>query len=181
LKITEISIPGPKLIIPTVFGDHRGYFFESYREDIFKDYGLPTKYKQDNESKSNKGILRGLHYQAPPFAQGKLVRVITGGVLDVIVDIRKGSSTYGRSFSVELNSENKLILWIPEGFAHGFHTLEDHTIFSYKCTEMYNAESENGLSWNDEQLQIDWGTTNPILSDKDKKYQPFNKLNSPFL
>ncbi len=181
MKISKISIPGPKLIEPDVFGDERGYFFESYRADVFTENGLPTKYVQDNQSLSNKGILRGLHYQSPPFSQGKLVRVIVGSVLDVLVDIRKSSPTYGQWFSVVLSGENKKMLWIPEGFAHGFHTLEDQTIFCYKCTAEYNAGSESGLMWNDESLAIDWGISDPLLSAKDQDYQAFVEFKSPFL
>jgi dTDP-4-dehydrorhamnose 3,5-epimerase len=135
---------------------------------------------QDNQSLSQKGVLRGLHFQNPPFAQGKLVRVIKGSVLDVAVDIRKDSPTYGEHFSVELSEENKTILWIPPGFAHGFVTLEDDTIFIYKCTAVYNKESEGSLIWNDEDLNIDWRVVNPLVSDKDIQAGNFNDFTTQF-
>lgn len=181
LEFTSLDIEGPLIIKPKVFGDHRGYFYESFREDFFSAEGLPTHFVQDNQSMSNSGILRGLHFQAPPFAQGKLVRVITGAVLDVVVDIRQSSPTYGQSAIVELNSRNHWMFWIPEGFAHGFYTLEDHTVFCYKCTSVYKVESENGLMWNDPDLNINWGVDHPVLSEKDQKYQPFRAFKSPFV
>lgn len=180
MEFESIFIEGPKIIRPKVFGDHRGYFFESYSTRIFQDQEIFEPFVQDNQSLSNKGIVRGLHYQAPPFAQGKLVRVIKGAVLDVIVDIRATSPTYGKHFSLELTEENFLMFWIPEGFAHGFHTLRDETIFSYKCTRFYHPHSEGGLLWNDPELGIDWGIENPILSEKDTQYKPFIQFNSPF-
>lgn len=181
MEFIKLAIEGPMLIKPKVFGDNRGYFFESFNEVMFQDAGILEHFKQDNQSLSNKDIVRGLHYQAPPFAQGKLVRVIKGSVLDVIVDIRSGSRTYGQHYIVELNEENFLMLWIPEGFAHGFRTLADNTIFSYKCTQTYAPNAEGGLMWNDPELGIDWGISNPVLSEKDKNYLPFNQFNSPFL
>ena len=137
-------------------------------------------FKQDNQSKSSKGVLRGLHFQKPPYAQGKLVRVITGAVMDVAVDIRKGSPTYGQHHSVVLTEENKKMFWVPEGFAHGFVTLEDHTIFSYKCTGLYNPEAEGSILWNDDELKIDWGIENPQLSAKDKIAPNFKDLITEF-
>lgn len=177
----SIHIKGPLLIHPKVFGDHRGYFFESYSRELFHQNGIAQEFVQDNQSLSNKGILRGLHFQRPPDGQGKLVRVIRGSVLDVIVDIRKNSDTYGAHFSVELSGDNNLMLWIPEGFAHGFITLEDQTIFSYKCTGFYAPESEGGLPWNDPDLGIQWGENEPILSEKDKHYPTFSSFETPFL
>ena len=142
--------------------------------------GLNSNFVQDNESKSQKNVLRGLHFQKPPFAQAKLVRVIKGAVLDVAVDIRKDSPTYGEWESVELTEENKLMYWIPAGFAHGFLTLKDDTIFSYKCTNVYNKESEGSIKWDDSILNINWNIQNPIISEKDKKSPSFNGFITPF-
>ena len=142
---------------------------------------MNMKFVQDNESKSGKNVLRGLHFQKPPFAQGKLVRVIQGKVLDVAVDIRKGSPTYGKYHSVELDAESKRMFYIPEGFAHGFLTLEENTIFAYKCTNYYNKESEGSLLWCDEEIGIDWNVENPVLSDKDKISPLFKDFISPFI
>ena len=142
--------------------------------------GLDLDFVQDNLSLSNKGVLRGLHFQNPPFSQGKLVRVIKGSALDVAVDIRKDSLTYGEHFSIELSEENKTIFWLPPGFAHGFVALVDDTIFSYKCTNFYNKQSEEALLWCDEDLQIDWRIKSPIVSDKDRKAPHFSSLSSQF-
>ncbi len=180
MEFTTIDIEGPLVIQPKVFGDHRGYFFESYSDRDFAKAGINPNFVQDNQSLSNKGVLRGLHFQKPPFEQGKLVRVITGAVQDVIVDIRKNSPTYGNSFSIELTEENKTMLWIPPGFAHGFCTLEDNTIFSYKCTELYHPEVEDGLFYMDDAFDISWRLDNVQLSEKDKHYPPFTSFNSPF-
>jgi len=168
------------ILQPKVFFDPRGYFYESYNEERFKEIGLDAHFVQDNQSMSQAGALRGLHFQAPPFAQGKLVRVIKGAVYDVIVDIRKSSPTYGQSFGIELTEENFTMFWIPEGFAHGFTTLRDDTVFNYKCTNVYNKESEGGLLWNDPDLAIDWKNESPILSDKDKENERFESFISPF-
>ena len=184
LEFTSIDIDGPLVIQPKVFGDHRGYFFESYSAKAFQNAGLDLDFVQDNQSMSHKGVLRGLHFQKPPHDQGKLVRVIAGSVQDVIVDIRKDSPTYGKSYSIELSAQNNTILWIPPGFAHGFCTLEDNTIFSYKCTKLYHPESEDGIPYNDVDLNIDWLLTDVQLSEKDLKFKPFmayeasNKSNS---
>lgn len=180
MEIIATPLEGLKIVQPKVWGDARGYFFESYSVAAFAAAGLPTDFSQDNQSKSGKGILRGLHFQAPPFAQGKLVRVITGAVLDVVVDIRKASPTYGQHFKIELNEENKTMLWVPPGFAHGFLTLAADTIFVYKVTGLYNKESEGGLLWNDPALGIDWGVRDPLLSDKDKVQPTLATLGSPF-
>ncbi len=168
MEVIDSPISGLKIIQPKVWGDARGHFFESYSETAFKAAGLPTDFVQDNQSLSAKGILRGLHFQKPPYAQGKLVRVIKGAVLDVVVDLRHASSTYGQHFAIELNEDNKTMFWIPPGFAHGFLTLADDTIFVYKVTGLYNKESEGGLLWNDPALGIEWGIENPLLSDKDR-------------
>jgi dTDP-4-dehydrorhamnose 3,5-epimerase len=171
---------GVFIIKPRVFEDERGYFFESFNKNVFKENGLNIDFVQDNESLSQKNVLRGMHFQRPPYAQGKLIRVIQGSVLDVAVDIRKTSKTYGQYFRIELSAKNKTMIYIPTGFAHGFLTLEDNTIFSYKCTNFFNKESEDALLWNDEEIGIDWGIKTPILSDKDKKAQLFNSYNTPF-
>lgn len=177
-----ISTPIKDLFViqPKVFEDARGHFFESFTRKSFEDKNMTVDFVQDNQSLSQKGVLRGLHFQAPPHAQGKLVRVIKGAVLDVALDIRKNSPTYGQHFSIELNEKNKTMLWIPEGFAHGFSTLEDHTIFLYKCTKYYNKESEGCILWNDTKLNIDWKTSNPLLSDKDRLGTAFTNFTSPF-
>ncbi|MCF8235123.1 MAG: dTDP-4-dehydrorhamnose 3,5-epimerase [Bacteroidales bacterium] len=180
MKIIKTNIPVVLLIEPKVFADDRGYFFESYNRKEFVEHGIPEIFIQDNESKSQKGVLRGLHFQKPPYAQGKLVRVIKGAVIDVAVDIRKGSESYGQWTSAELSEENKKMLWVPPGMAHGFVTLEDETIFSYKCTELYNKNSEGSIRWDDPDLNINWGVENPVLSEKDKQAPLFRDFVSPF-
>lgn len=180
MQIEKTEIEGLLIIRPKVFEDDRGHFFESFNKNIFLKNGLALEFVQDNQSLSNKNVLRGLHFQSPPYAQGKLIRVIKGSVLDVAVDIRKSSPTYGKNIVINLSEQNKIMFYIPEGFAHGFLTLEDNTIFSYKCTNFFNKESEGSLLWNDLDLNINWGITNPILSDKDKVAPLFNSFNSPF-
>lgn len=181
MEIIKTSIEGLLIIIPDVFKDERGYFFESYNKERFAKEGLVMNFVQDNESKSGRGVIRGLHFQKPPFAQGKLVRVVKGSVMDVAVDIRKNSPTYGKWESRILSEENKEMFWIPEGFAHGFITLEDNTVFSYKCTNVYNKLSEGSLRWNDPDLNIQWNFETPILSDKDKLSPLFKDFESPFI
>lgn len=180
MEVIETEIKGLLIIKPRVFADARGYFFESYNEGVFKKHGIDLNFMQDNQSLSSTGVLRGLHFQAPPYEQGKLVRVITGAVLDVAVDIRKNSPTYGKHVAIELNEENKTMFFIPPGFAHGFLTLRDNTIFSYKCTNLYNKESEGTVLWNDQELGINWNYDNPILSEKDVAGTPFKNFVSPF-
>ena len=180
MELIETGIKGLLLISPKVFKDERGYFFESFNKEKFQSIGVTEEFTQDNQSLSNKGIIRGMHFQTPPHAQGKLVRVIKGSVQDVVVDIRKNSTTYGKQYSVDLTEENFLMLYIPPGFAHGFATLEDNTIFSYKCTDTYHPETEGGLAWNDREFGIEWKVSDPILSEKDKKYHPFSLFVSPF-
>jgi dTDP-4-dehydrorhamnose 3,5-epimerase len=180
MEIVETHIKDLLIVKPKVFADARGYFFESYNEGVFKKFGITPHFVQDNQSLSNAGVLRGLHFQAPPYAQGKLVRVITGAVLDVAVDIRKNSPTYGQHVAIELNEENKTMFYIPTGFAHGFLTLRDNTIFSYKCTDLYHKASEGTVLWNDSDLNINWNISNPLLSDKDLTGTKFNEFNSPF-
>jgi dTDP-4-dehydrorhamnose 3,5-epimerase len=180
MEITETKLKGLMVIRPRVFEDARGYFFESYNRNNFAKAGMNLDFVQDNQSLSQKGVLRGLHFQDPPFAQGKLVRVITGSVLDVAVDIRQGSPTYGQWFGLELTEKNKWMMYIPEGFAHGFATLEDNTIFSYKCTNFYSKESEGCILWNDPDLGIKWQLEEPLLSEKDLQGQRFKDFKSKF-
>jgi dTDP-4-dehydrorhamnose 3,5-epimerase len=175
MQIRETFIAGLVEIFPRVFQDDRGFFFESYNEEIFKKLGLPTNFVQDNQSFSIKGVVRGLHFQNAPFAQGKLVRVISGRVLDVAVDIRPDSPTFGKHEVFELRSDTNNMAYVPEGFAHGFVALED-SVFSYKCTNVYNKGAESGLLWNDPDLGIDWGVENPIVSEKDVILPTFKTL-----
>lgn len=172
MKFTQLAIPDIVLIEPQVFGDDRGYFVETFRyETLEKIVGHPINFIQDNESKSNKGVLRGLHFQLPPYAQSKLVRVVVGEVLDVAVDIRKNSKTYGQAVTSILNDKNKHQLYIPRGFAHGFLVLSDSAIFSYKVDNYYSPEHDRGLSYDDARLNIDWQLPKKqlILSQKDQK------------
>ena len=176
MKITPFKLPGLFLIEPVVFGDSRGYFFESFREDKLHALGITQCFVQDNESKSHYGVLRGLHYQTPPFTQTKIVRVLHGTILDVVVDIRKDSPTFGQHASIELSNENKYQLLIPRGFAHGFVVLSSEAVFAYKCDNYYSKEHDSGIAFNDPQLAIDWRLPSKdlIISDKDSK-QPLLK------
>ena len=180
MKISKTKINGLIIITPKVFFDDRGSFFESWNSDQFNNVGINDIFDQDNQSISSKNVLRGLHFQNPPYAQSKLVRVIKGSVLDVAVDLRKSSPTYGKHHSLILSGENKISFYIPKGFAHGFLSLEDNTIFSYKCSGKYNKISEESLIWNDRDLEIDWGISNPIVSEKDLNAKYFNKFKSKF-
>ncbi|MDP1800776.1 MAG: dTDP-4-dehydrorhamnose 3,5-epimerase [Bacteroidota bacterium] len=173
MEVIETELKGLFVLKPRVFEDERGYFFESYNQNLFKQAGLDLEFVQDNQSLSQKGVLRGLHFQNPPYAQGKLVRVITGAVLDVAVDIRKDSATYGKWYSLELTEKNKWMMYVPPGFAHGFLTLENNTIFSYKCTNFYNKAAEDCLLWNDKDIAVEWNYTDPLLSAKDLEGKPF--------
>jgi len=168
------------VIKPKVFKDDRGYFLETYKEKELNDFlGFEVNFCQENESKSSFGVLRGLHFQNPPFSQAKLVRVIQGNILDVVVDIRKGSKTFGKHISIELNEINKKQLFIPRGFAHGFLVLSETAIVSYKVDNLYNPDYEDGIMFNDEMLNIDWKISHDeiILSEKDLKYKPFKSMN----
>jgi len=180
MKIIETPLKGLLIIEPQVFKDERGYFYESYNQEKFFKAGIRDVFVQDNQSLSQKNVVRGLHFQHPPYAQAKLVRVIKGSVYDVVVDIRKDSPTYGQSFGIELTEENFLMLYVPVGFAHGFATLQDNTIFAYKCSAFYNKASEDTILWNDPTLNIDWKVQNPILSEKDKQGKLFQHFQSPF-
>ncbi len=175
MQIRETSIAGLVELIPHIFEDERGTFFESYNEEAFQKAGLPTNFVQDNQSFSIKGVLRGLHFQNLPFAQGKLVRVIMGRVIDVAVDLRHESPTFGQYELFELDAKLNNMAYIPEGFAHGFAALED-SIFSYKCTNLYNKACEAGLIWNDPTLNIKWGISDPIVSEKDIELPTFKAL-----
>ncbi|WP_322933826.1 dTDP-4-dehydrorhamnose 3,5-epimerase [Bacteroides sp. CG01] len=169
MNIIKTSIEGVVIIEPRLFKDERGYFFESFNQREFEEKVCKTTFVQDNESKSGYGVIRGLHYQKPPFAQSKLVRVIKGAVLDVAVDIRKGSPTFGQHVAVELTEENHRQFFIPRGFAHGFSVLSEEVIFQYKCDEFYHPEAEGAIAWNDTELGIDWKIPRDkvILSEKD--------------
>lgn len=180
MEVIKTTLEGLLVIKPRIFVDERGYFFESWSKQSFAEVGLNLDFVQDNQSLSSKGVLRGLHFQNPPYAQGKLVRVIKGSVLDIAVDIRKDSPTYGQHFSIELTEKNKTIVWIPPGFAHGFLTLKDNTIFTYKCTGVYNKESEGALLWNDKDLNINWKVNDPLVSEKDLVAGNFKDFVSKF-
>lgn len=176
MNITATDLEGCFIIEPQIFGDERGYFFESFNKERFKKLtNIKTEFIQDNEAFSHKGILRGLHLQKGKFAQAKLVRVVKGKVLDVAVDLRPNSKTYGKHFSVILSDENKKQLFVPRGFAHGYSVLEDNTIFSYKCDNIYYPKAEGGIMYNDKTLKIDWKLTEDeiVLSDKDKELISF--------
>jgi len=183
MKITPTPISDLVILEPKIFGDHRGYFLESFNEEWFNKNISETNFIQDNESKSSKGVLRGLHFQKPPFAQAKLVRVIQGEVLDVAVDLRKNSPTYGQHYSILLSSENKKQFFVPRGFAHGFVVLSDTAIFSYKVDNLYSPEHDSGIIWNDKDMNIDWTIENSMiqLSDKDKVQGSLENFESPFL
>ncbi|MBC3788979.1 dTDP-4-dehydrorhamnose 3,5-epimerase [Spirosoma utsteinense] len=175
MQVRETAIEGLIELIPRVFDDERGYFFESYNKSLFTSLGLPMDFVQDNQSFSVKGVLRGLHLQNEPFAQGKLVRVITGQVLDVAVDLRPNSPTFGRYETFLLDAKLANMAYIPEGFGHGFVALED-SVFSYKCTNVYNKQAESGILWNDPDLNIDWGISNPIVSEKDQELKSLRDI-----
>ncbi|MET0582518.1 MAG: dTDP-4-dehydrorhamnose 3,5-epimerase [Pseudoxanthomonas sp.] len=168
MKVVETSLPGCAIIEPAVFGDDRGFFFETWNADRYRQLGLPDKFVQSNVSSSTRGVLRGLHYQWPN-PQGKLVTVLEGEVYDVAVDIRRGSPTFGGWTAVMLSAENKRQFWIPEGFAHGFAVLSERAIFSYLCTAQYDKEADAGVRWNDAAIGIDWPIDSPLLSPKDEK------------
>lgn len=172
MNLIKTDIDGLVIIEPRVFGDSRGYFFESFSERDFKREVADVDFVQDNESKSSYGVVRGLHFQRPPYAQAKLVRVVKGKVLDVAVDLRKGSPTFGHHVAVELSEDNHRQMFIPRGFAHGFSVLSDEVIFQYKCDNFYAPQSEGAVAWDDPDLGIDWGipADKALLSDKDRKH-----------
>jgi dTDP-4-dehydrorhamnose 3,5-epimerase len=180
MEIKEEKIKGVYSIFPKIYGDERGYFFESFNKKRYAAILSDFSFVQDNESCSGKNVVRGLHFQEPPFVQGKLVQVSRGKALDIAVDIRKSSPTYGQHVKVILCSKLKNQLWIPPGFAHGFCSLEDDTVFSYKCTNYYSPQHERSILWNDKTLNIDWEILDPIVSEKDKKGLIFSDFISPF-
>ena len=174
MEFKHSHISGLVEIIPAIFTDERGFFFESYSKKKFEENGVPFNFIQDNQSYSIKNVIRGLHFQKGPYAQGKLVRVIKGKAVDVVVDIRKGSPTFGQWQSFLLDGEKNNMVYVPEGFAHGFAALED-TILQYKCTNLYNKSSEGGIRWDDPDLTIDWEVKNPIISEKDEQLGSFKE------
>ena len=182
MKFIKTVIPDVYIIEPSVFGDNRGYFLESFNLEKFEENVYPIKFVQDNESKSSKGVLRGLHFQKPPFDQAKLVRCLEGKVMDVAVDIRKGSPTYGKHVAIELSGENKRQLFVPRGFAHGFSVLSETAVFAYKVDNTYAPASDSGIRFDDKELNIDWGLTEEDiqLSEKDKNLPSFKDLETPF-
>ncbi len=183
MEVNKTGIEGVLVIEPKVFGDERGYFFESFNVREFKEKtGIKVNFVQDNESKSRYGVLRGMHFQLPPYTQSKLVRVVKGKVLDVVVDIRKGSPTYGKYEMCELTEENHRQFFVPKGMAHGFVVLSEEAIFQYKCDDFYHPEAEGAITWNDPEIAINWpiSLADVILSEKDKHHPCLNNFESPF-
>ena len=183
MKVTETGFPGLKIVEPMIFEDSRGYFFESFNLEKFRKTGIEVKFVQDNQSKSQYGVIRGLHYQNNPHAQTKLIRVLLGKIYDVALDIRSGSPTFGKWYGLELSDHNKLQLFIPHGFAHGFSVLSDTAVVLYKCDALYHPESEAGIIYNDPHLKIDWNIPagKEIISAKDKSLPDFSKANYNFI
>ncbi len=182
MKITKTEFRDLFILEPDVFTDDRGYFFEPFNEARFRiETGLNITFVQDNESMSKRGVLRGLHFQVPPKAQAKLIRVSKGSVLDVVVDLRRYEPTFGKYLKIEISAENKKQLYIPEGFAHGFLVLEDDSVFSYKCSNYYSKDFDRSLVWNDPTFNINWEIDQPILSEKDRNAMTFSAFESPFL
>ena len=180
MKISKTFIKDLLVIEPQLFKDDRGFFYESYNKKKLNK-NINIVFVQDNESKSNRGVIRGLHFQKPPYAQTKLVRCVSGEILDIAVDLRKNSKTYGKSFSIELSSENNKQLLVPKGFAHGFQVLSNEAIVNYKVDNFYNPKSDSGIIWNDKDLSIDWNfDIKPVISLKDLKLLSFKELKSPF-
>lgn len=177
----RLEIPEVVLIEPKVFQDGRGFFMETYKFSDFAEFGITERFVQDNHSRSKKGVIRGLHYQNPPKAQGKLVRVVAGEIFDVAVDIRKGSPTYGKWVGERLSAENKRMLYIPPGFAHGFCVLSEEAEVVYKVTEEYAPELEAGIIWNDPEIRIAWPIANPIISDKDASFPFLREAKNHFI
>jgi dTDP-4-dehydrorhamnose 3,5-epimerase len=183
MPFTDTAFPGLLVFDPMVFEDSRGYFFESFNEKVFSQKGITRRFVQDNQSQSEYGVIRGLHYQLAPYAQSKLIRVLSGKILDVAVDIRKGAATYGKVFSIELSAENKKQVFIPAGFAHGFSVLSSTAEVLYKCDEFYHKESETGILYNDPILKIDWKipASDAIISEKDKNNPSFAECKNNFV
>jgi dTDP-4-dehydrorhamnose 3,5-epimerase len=183
MEVKKTAFDGLFIIVPRIFEDNRGYFYESYNQETYQKTGIPYIFVQDNQSESVKGVIRGLHYQLVPFAQTKLVRVITGTVFDVVVDLRKGSSTFGKWYGIELSDKNKLQLLVPQGFAHGFSVLSEKAVVHYKTDNLYNKDSERGIVYNDPVLNIDW-KTNPLeslVSDRDARLSRFEDAEYNFI
>ncbi|QDA60552.1 dTDP-4-dehydrorhamnose 3,5-epimerase [Hymenobacter jejuensis] len=180
MQVIQHALAGVVEFIPRVFGDARGAFFESFSDRLMREAGVVGNWVQDNQSKSARGVLRGLHFQRPPHAQAKLVRVAAGRALDVVVDIRRDSPTYGQHLAVELDASRYNMLYVPVGFAHGFASLEDDTLFLYKCTDYYQPSAEGGLRWDDPALGINWGLNNATVSDKDRILPLLADFDSPF-
>lgn len=181
MDILETSIKEVLIITPKVFKDERGYFLESFRKKAFTDYGLELDFVQDNISCSKKNTIRGLHYQVGKFSQGKLCQVVYGRVMDVAVDIRFGSPTFGKYITSELSDQNHELIWIPAGFAHGFSVLSDEAVFHYKCTDYYSKEHERSILFSDKDLGIDWNVASPLVSPKDLEAKPFNDIEKDFI
>ncbi|GAB3232722.1 dTDP-4-dehydrorhamnose 3,5-epimerase [Hymenobacter seoulensis] len=180
MEIKHHALAGVVEFTPRVFGDARGAFFESFSQKAMREAGVDEEWVQDNQSRSMRGVLRGLHFQRPPYAQAKLVRVAQGRALDVVVDIRRDSPTYGQHLTVELDATRFNMLYVPVGFAHGFAALEDDTLFLYKCSNYYQPSSEGGLIWNDPQLNINWELSEPVISPKDQIQPSLAEFDSPF-
>jgi dTDP-4-dehydrorhamnose 3,5-epimerase len=181
MKVTKTDIDGLLIIEPDIYKDNRGHFFESYNKQKYAEIGIDKEFVQDNQSISHKGTIRGLHYQIGEYAQGKLVRVITGKIIDHAVDIRFGSPTFGKYVAIELSAENFKQFWIPVGFAHGFEVLEKNTILQYKCTNYYSQKDERGIIYNDKDINIKWETNNPIVSSKDQNLPSFKEISNDFM
>lgn len=183
MTVEETQFPGLLILRPKVFEDKRGYFYESYNHKALLKRNISHDFVQDNQARSTYGIIRGLHYQLEPYAQTKLIRALAGKILDVVVDIRKGSPTYGQVFSIELSAENKMQLLIPRGFAHGYSVLSDEAEVFYKCDAYYNKESEGGIAWNDPALLIDWQIPSGkvVVSDKDSSYPGLQECENNFI
>lgn len=180
MRIEETGFSELKVIRPDVFQDHRGFFLESWNEKSFRKAGISTPFVQDNLSYSHRYVIRGFHFQVPPWEQAKLVMVLSGAVLDVVVDLRRDQPTFGRHFKITLAAKDRCMLYIPAGFAHGFMALEDHSLFAYKCSRFYQPGAEKSLRWNDPDLAVDWGVSDPVLSEKDKAAPLFRELRHPF-
>ena len=183
MPIIQTDFPDLLIVEPVVFEDSRGYFFESYNEQVFIAQGIAMKFVQDNQARSTYGVIRGLHFQLPPFAQTKLIRVLSGSILDVAVDIRKGSPTYGKAYSIELTADNKKQLLVPKGFAHGYSVLSETAEVLYKCDVFYNKQSEGGLLYNDSALAIDWGIppSRALVAEKDLLLSRIENFESKFI
>lgn len=175
MQVKKTGIEGLVEITPSIFRDDRGWFYEFFNQNTFREAGVPIHFVQENTSFSKKGVIRGMHFQKAPYQQGKLVTVLSGRVIDVVVDLRKNSKTFGEVYYCELDSDSRKMLMVPEGFAHGFVTLED-TVFYYKCTNFYNKPSESGIVWNDPHLKIKWPLSNPIVSEKDQVLPTWEEL-----